>query len=188
MTTMEHLRQADLAEKVKSVRKPKPVVLTPRYLKVVDKRRMKEHKTHTEPAELDALIAEIKADLLNHNLADGLVENKLDRVGQLFGDLFAVLTGIDVGDLIGSIIDAQHVVQILDPDRDAVQAFFNEGVYFTVAVHDHPKPQHGFPCVYLFKAEDLATNRVITMDLAVPEAAKRFPFDPHFGMLLPVED
>lgn len=188
MAAMEHIRQAELTEKVRSVRKPKSVVLTPRYLRVVDKRRMVEHKTHTQPTELPTLIAEIKADLLNHNLADGIVEGKLDRVGQLFGDLFAVLTGIDVGDLIGNVMDSQHVMQILDPDRDAVQAFFNEGVYFTVAVHDHPKPQHGFPCVYVFKAEDLATQRVITMDLAVTGAAKHIPFDPHFGMVLSVED
>ncbi len=188
MAAMEDIRQADLAEKIRSVRKPKPVVLSPRYLKVVDKRRMEEHKTHTAPTELDTLIAEIKAELLNHDLAAGIVDGTLDRVGQLFGDMFAVLTGIDVGDLSGNVLTGQHLMQILDPDRDAVQAFFNQGIYFTVAVHDHPKPQHGFPCVYLFKAEDLATNRVITLDLAVTGAAKHIPFDPHFGMLLPVED
>lgn len=188
MSAMEDIRKADPAKKVRSVRKPKPVVLSPRYLKVVDKRRIVEHKTHTEPTELEALIAEIKAELINHNLAAGIVDGTLDRVGRLFGDMFAVLTGIDVGDLMGNAMEGQHINQILDPDRDAVQAFFNQGVYFSVAVRDHPKPQHGFPCVYLFKAEDLATNRVVTLDLAVPEAAKHIPFDPHFGMLLPIED
>lgn len=188
MTTMEDQRMAAKAEKVKAHAKLPVQPIRPLTMDMVDHRRMVEHKTHTEPTTLESLITEFREKLLNYNVGEAMAEGILGELGQLFGDVMASLTGVDVGALIGDVLQDHQIEKMLNPDRDVVKAYFDQRVFFTVAIHPHPQPKRGFSHVYLFKAQDLDTHRVITMEMGIYERALCVPFDPHFGMVLPLDD